>query len=217
MMQPIKSCKTIHFVRHAEGIHNRDSREIPDFGKNLTRSMAYHDSPLTDIGVEQSRRLFDQVQNLTLAPEVVVVSPLRRTLHTAEIGFRQNGAGPPFVASELCRERISYHTCDGRRNLTQIRNDFPFVDFSQVTDEVDTMWENKEDFPSDKASEACAHRALRFLHWLAARPEKVIAVVSHWVFYTHLFALFPDKNLKVAFGNAEMRSVVLCLPNPAHS
>ncbi len=74
------------------------------------------------------------------------------------------------------------------------------------------MWAAKEMLPSEDASDACAKRAHAFLHWLAARPEQHIAVVSHWVFYTHLFALFPHDDLQRKFGNAEMRSVVMCLP-----
>jgi broad specificity phosphatase PhoE len=165
------------------------------------------------VGVGQCSQLAQEVRNLTVKPEVVVVSPLRRAIHTAQLGFRPDGTGPPFVATELCRERVSSHTCDGRRNLTDIKADFgSFVEFSEIADEVDTMWPKKEDSPNDAASVDCANRALRFLHWLHARPEKTIAVVSHWVFYTHLFRLFNNEQLQSKFGNAEMRSVLTCLP-----
>lgn len=168
---------------------------------------------MTDVGVGQCSQLAHEVRNLTVMPEVVVVSPLRRAIHTATLGFRPDGSGPPFVATELCRERVSFHTCDGRRNLTDIKADFgSFVEFSEIADEVDTMWPNKEDTPTEAASTDCANRALKFLHWLHARPEKTIAVVSHWVFYTHLFRLFGNGELRSKFGNAEMRSVVMCLP-----
>lgn len=42
LMAPTSSCKTIYFVRHAEGIHNRDSRDIPNFHDTLSQtSMSY--------------------------------------------------------------------------------------------------------------------------------------------------------------------------------
>jgi len=42
LMAPTSSCKTIYFVRHAEGIHNRDSRDIPNFHDTLSQtSMTY--------------------------------------------------------------------------------------------------------------------------------------------------------------------------------
>ena len=44
-----------------------------------------------------------------------------------------------------------------------------------------------------------------------ARPEQRIAVVSHWVFYTHLFRLFDSEELHARFGNAEMRAMRLCV------
>jgi len=212
-MHNAETCKTIHFVRHAEGIHNRDSREIPNFQTTLSKTMVYWDAPLTPIGLEQSKQLALTVDNLILPPEIVVVSPLRRAIQTAELGFRANRKDLPFVATELARERVSLHTCDGRRPLSEIKADFPFVDFAEVVDEADTMWLSKEDQPSEDASEACALRAAAFLGWLHARPEKTIAVVSHWVFYTHLFKLFGDNRLREKFGNAEMRTLMLCNKN----
>ena len=69
-------CKTIYFVRHAEGSHNRDSREIPDFSERLTETAAYIDSPLTPVGIEQCAKLATAVA--TIEPvELVAVSPLR--------------------------------------------------------------------------------------------------------------------------------------------
>jgi len=207
-----ETCKTIHFVRHAEGIHNVASREMPGFHDGPSRTMVYHDAPLTSVGVGQGQALRIKVEGLAAPPEVVVVSPLRRAIHTAQLGFQSSaGHGPPFVCTELCRERISIHASDMRRDLSTISGEFPFVDFGEVVDEADAMWPHKEILPSEDASEACAARALDFLAWLHARPEQRLAVVSHWVFYTHLFALFGDDALGEKFGNAEMRSVVLCL------
>ena len=42
------------------------------------------------------------------------------------------------------------------------------------------------------------------------RPERRIAVVSHWVFLRHLFALYPEHPaLGENFKNAEMRVTAL--------
>eukprot|EP00729_Bicosta_minor_P006847 gene6847-19028_t len=188
--------------------------------------MAYWDAPLTSVGEAQGEALAEKVATLKVPPELVVVSPLRRAIHTAQLGFRPEGnesSAPPFLCTELARERISFHTCDGRRRLTEITEDYPFVDFSEVDSEEDLMWEQKEDVPDDGAS---------------ARPEQTIAVVTDaehrlqldgiakgsdllWLPLTefladsedlvaHLFRLFEDKDLQTKFGNAEMRPVVLC-------
>lgn len=235
-MHRVEDCKQILFVRHAEGTHNRDHRELPPEEWNtLTETMTYWDAPLTAAGIAQCDSLRRTVATLPVV-DLVVVSPLRRAIQTAALGFGVEGfqanitnataaaaaagtttgadqpmvAPVPFIATELCRERISRHTCDGRRNRSIIASDFPFVDLSLVTSEEDHLWEAKEILPSEQNAEACSRRALHFLEWLMQRPEKRIGVVSHWVFYTHLFALFPDETLKDKFGNAELREVSLC-------
>ena len=150
-------------------------------------------------------------------PQLVVVSPMTRALQTASLAFVGNpqpAAGqtplvrPPFVATSLARERVGNHTCDGRRERAELAAEFPHVDFRQVADGPDDMWEAKELEPDHMNSTACAARATRLLHWLWARPEAELAVVSHWVFLLHLLRPFtPPGELKL--GNAEMRFVTL--------
>ena len=106
------SCKRIAFVRHAEGIHNRDSRERrAEFHAigGLTETAAYLDAPLTTIGEGQCEHLADTVKSTGFQPEAVIVSPLRRAVVTATIGFG-NTSTLPYIGTELCRERVSRHT-----------------------------------------------------------------------------------------------------------
>lgn len=69
--------------------------------------------------------------------DVVLVSPLTRTLETASLMFPQavaedgktgGGGGtsraPPFVAVELCREAFGGHPCDQRRPISVVRREF---------------------------------------------------------------------------------------------
>ena len=77
------------------------------------------------------------------------------------------------------------------------------------------MWLLKEMTPAEYDSDDCRARAAKLLHWLLDRPETTLAVVAHWVFYTHLFGLFSGGSdggaaLREKFGNAEMRRVRLC-------
>ena len=52
--------------------------------------------------------------------------------------------------------------------------------------------------------------AARSMRWLWRRPETDIAVVTHWVFLSHLFRQFPAlEALQSNFGNAEHRAVTL--------
>ena len=52
--------------------------------------------------------------------------------------------------------------------------------------------ENKEDQPDDRNSTACNARALGFLEFLGKRPEKHIAVVSHWAWFLGYLAAPPQ-------------------------
>lgn len=98
------------------------------------------------MGVLQAKSLAARVKTLEPAPEVVVVSPLRRAVRTAAYGFRSRealaaGAAPPFVATELCRERISFHTCDARRPLSMVQAEFgDFVDLSEMGTSVSFIY-----------------------------------------------------------------------------
>jgi len=136
------------------------------------------------------------------------------TLTFAPAGDHGGPPPPPFVATELARERIAAHTCDGRRGRAALAAEWPRVDFDGLASDADAMWgvaAAQEDAPSEMASTACAARAAALLRWLRARPERRIAVVTHWVFLTHLFALFPEHGpaLGARFGNAEARAVTL--------
>ena len=203
--------KRVIFIRHAEGTHNRDARDMPNyFDDGLGHTDAYIDARLTPEGEAQCTRLMEQLQwrHEQGFVELVVVSPLTRALQTASLAFPHrppDAPRPPFLATELARERIWDHTCDMRRERPQLEAEFPHVDFSEVPLGPDGMWAHKEDEPSAWESTKCAARAADFLRWLWARPERHVAVVTHWCFLTHLFAPTNDAKLQDSFGNAEMR------------
>jgi len=83
------------------------------------------------------------------------------------------------------------------------------VDFSELESEHDEMWMQKEVHPDPFNSTGCSKRAESLLRWLSARAESYIAVVTHWVFLTHLFAPFRHPQLLQPFDNAEMRFACL--------
>eukprot|EP00931_Biecheleriopsis_adriatica_P092326 TRINITY_DN66143_c0_g1_i1.p1 TRINITY_DN66143_c0_g1~~TRINITY_DN66143_c0_g1_i1.p1 ORF type:complete len:312 (-),score=62.81 TRINITY_DN66143_c0_g1_i1:282-1127(-) len=219
-------CKRVFFIRHAEGYHNVAEREtdmVPKSSILLAENSGdkYWDARLTPKGEEQCARLKQSIRGETvwgfskpLNLDLVVVSPLTRCLQTAtlSLGAANSQDAPPFVANELCRERIADFTCDGRRKISELKEEFPGVDFSLCkTDEDRQFYEEKED------DTKCAARAVQFLKWLCGRPEIHIAVVCHSVFLKNLFKQFGS-NLSDAQreaihkfpANAEMRSIMLC-------
>ncbi|KAG6434693.1 hypothetical protein SASPL_106333 [Salvia splendens] len=141
-MYPLHRCKTIHLVRHAQGFHNVAGEK----DHSAYMSPELFDAALTPLGWQQVDNLRKHVHSTGLSKkiELVVVSPLLRTMQTAVGVF--GGAGfddginaaplmtentgksnrpaistlnaPPFVAMELCRE----HLCDvGYCNSCQFR------------------------------------------------------------------------------------------------
>jgi broad specificity phosphatase PhoE len=97
--------------------------------------------------------------------------------------------------------------CDGRRPISEIRPEFPDFDFSYIRNDEDVHYT-----PERETDEHCCKRALAFLEWLNARPEKCIAVVTHSSFLRHTFMQFGDAlsledktDLQRLAGNCELR------------
>ena len=214
---PSADAKRLIIIRHAEGWHNKDYLEKPNYMADaLGETEEYWDARLTPTGVEQATKLAQKLQELDADVELVTTSPLSRAVQTASIAFPAESGGwpmmrPPFVASSLARERVWTHQCDRRRSRDAIEREFPHVDFSEVAAGEDEMWATKETVPSQLDSDAVRARARRFLQWLWARPETVIAVCSHFVFLSHLFELYPDVSRAAGsnLGNADFRLVTL--------
>lgn len=134
------------------------------------------DPLLTPHGEEQCRQLsrsFPYNESISL----IVVSPLRRTIHTALLSLHSpiNDRKVPVIALPELQE-IGDLACDTGSDLDVLRKemaDTP-VDLSLV----EKGWEIKEArwAPTGGAIEKRAREARQ---WLRARPEKEIALVAH--------------------------------------
>ncbi|CAE5986136.1 unnamed protein product [Arabidopsis arenosa] len=235
-LYPLHRCKTIHLVRHAQGIHNVAGEK----DHSAYSSEDYFDAHLTPLGWQQ----VDNLRNHVLATqllnkvELVIVSPLLRTIQTAVGAFGgeedTNGGdatplmvanagnsdrpaisslnSPPFLAVELCRETMGDHPCDRRRSVTEYKALFPAIDFSIIETDKDVLWK-----PSPRESlEEVAARGVEFIKWIWTRKEKEIAIVSHSGFLHGLLSSFGKdccddikKELSIHFSNCELRSMVI--------
>ncbi|KAJ8605812.1 hypothetical protein CTAYLR_000559 [Chrysophaeum taylorii] len=131
------------------------------------------DSGLTACGVAAAQRIE--------APPVdlVVASPLTRALQTAAAAYPQGGIALPLAA-----ERV-YLSSDLGTPRSELQQKWPQFDF--VGDE---NWWYEADGPEwrppgtyvcpGEPKDAFVDRMDRLLTWLRARPEKKIALVSHW-------------------------------------
>ncbi|XAR73031.1 hypothetical protein NMG60_11019881 [Bertholletia excelsa] len=235
-LYPLHRCKTIHLVRHAQGVHNVEG----DKNYKAYMSPEYFDAQLTPLGWQQVDNLRNHVRSCGLFKRIdlVITSPLLRTIQTAVGVFGGEGytdrmdvlplmvanAGnsdraaissldcPPIVAVELCREHLGIHPCDKRRTISEYQCLFPAVDFTQIESDEDILWKANV----RETKEELVARGMKFLNWLWTRKEKEIAIVTHSGFLFHTLGAFGDdchplvkKEICKSFANCELRSMVI--------
>ncbi|MFS7949287.1 putative histidine phosphatase superfamily, clade-1 [Helianthus anomalus] len=233
---PLHRSKTIHLVRHAQGVHNVAGEN--DLTAFLSEEL--FDAHLTPHGWKQVDNLRKHVHASGLFKniELVVVSPLLRTMQTAVGAFGGEATAfgidvlplmaentgnsnrpafsslncPRFIAMELCREDTGINPCDRRRSISEYKPMFPAIDFSLIETDRDVWWSPKT---REKPEDVVA-RGLKFMKWLLTREEKEIAVVSHGGFLFHTLGAYGDdchptlkKEMSILFNNCELRSMVI--------
>ena len=238
--------KVIYLVRHAEAMHNVEEKRVvglsleaglskseADLARKtaLETNDALKDAPLSTGGHQQIQSALEGYQRLLdrtpyCAPEIVLVSPLRRTLQTATRLF---GSAVRIVAVELLREKRTGMACDERSSVAELAAEFPQVEFQEIEAWISTG----EVVPEGEDNAAVRKRAARFLDDdLPRREASTLAVVSHKGYLRELRAMLKERadnkhsnlqldfdlNLEVTgtvFGNAEARpSVWWCATRP---
>lgn len=164
--------KTLYCIRHGTAYHN-------DMFWTRLGSQVYeyfHDTPLTMRGIMESEMLgknWENIQNI----ELVVTSPLMRTLCTTENIFRNRDV-PIIVYDGIKEHPQSLDWCNLRSSKTILTERFPYYDFSDIKTENDMEWQRNK-LPIDVEFEQLNSRIEKFKQWILARPENNIAVVSH--------------------------------------
>ena len=193
--------KIIYLVRHAEAEHNILEKEAvaraiasgavkkcqqEEARKSVLRDPSLQDSPLSSSGKLQARESCQHLQELLrkssqeeyksshkfMPPQVVLVSPLRRSLMTATEQFYNIEPRPRFVALEILREKRTGLACDERSSVAALEQEFPHVDFSNLL--VSTSPDPGED------NELVRKRTRQFLDEVLVNVEEgYVAIVSH--------------------------------------
>lgn len=201
--------KIIHFVRHAEGAHNvAGKKSVLNYLKE-----EYEDATLSDKGHQECNALSQEITAIELISnaELVVISPMRRTLQTASLCFPQLINKVPWVAIETLREQTGLHPCDRRRPTTELAELFPHVSFSEIESDIDPLYNR---YLLREPVSAVTSRAIEFVEWLSMRPEKEVIVVTHSLYLEQLLhqVLLVHDESPSRFHNCEMRSYALSLP-----
>lgn len=142
--------------RHGQGWHNVAESQYGTHAWDCYYSyldgydgITWADAHLTPTGEQQAREVHalweEQLRHGMPTPDTFYVSPLTRTLQTADLSFKnldwpREKAYQPYV-KELLREALGVHTCDRRSTRTQIEQAFPHVTFEPGFEDADPLWE----------------------------------------------------------------------------
>lgn len=173
--------KNLYLIRHGHSLHNELFYKI---GVKAFRIPATIDAPLTNKGHLQSIELGNTWQKKSEI-ELVLVSPLTRTLDTAMNIFGDTDI--PMVSEEFLREYpIGEYTCNKRSSLTLLKNKYPRIDFNLISDQ-DTLWTSEYRETIDELEQ----RLDKMVKYLQNRKENNIAIVGH----SSYFGQFKDNHI----------------------
>ncbi|KAF2744651.1 phosphoglycerate mutase family protein-like protein [Sporormia fimetaria CBS 119925] len=195
----------LYLVRHAQGFHNS------------TRDLTLLDPVLTEKGKGQCRDLRNSFQHHSEI-DLVLTSPLRRTIQTAALSF-----GPtlsrdiPFVAVPEAQE-VGHHRSDTglapselQKELdTLFANDALDFDIKKLNlDAVKEGWNGKTGYWAWDRT-AISKRAADLRSWIFNRPEERILLVTHGAFLHFLTEDWDvrDPMNSTAYHNCELREFV---------
>ena len=140
--------------------------DSPDPNLNPVVRPEFCDPPLTALGNAQCSSQRALCAGMT--PELIIVSPMLRCIQTAKLSFRDHKY-ISWVSHEGCREELGLlqvgagvdfellsnsltFECrnpqlqgNKRRSITEIREDYPDIDFSAIEFDHDKLWEDYGD------------------------------------------------------------------------
>jgi broad specificity phosphatase PhoE len=121
MDPPSSSPALVHIIRHGEALHN------------IQRGYPHCDPPLTEAGKQATKTI-----ELPISPDVIVISPMTRTLQTAMnmFPYLQDGASasiPVQIWPDL--REANDAVCNKGRARADIQAQFPQFDFSECYEE----------------------------------------------------------------------------------
>tara|TARA_B100000902_G_scaffold114997_1_gene115943 strand:+ start:3244 stop:3840 length:597 start_codon:yes stop_codon:yes gene_type:complete len=179
--------KTLYLIRHGTALHNINYDTMGESAFTTTR-----DTPLVETGISDAKLLNSTWKNKDKI-ELILVSPLSRTLETANIIFDNNPA--PIIALDCLKEHPqSHHICNKMTDKDCLIAKYPRIDFSNISQE-DLDWSDKK-LSSHMESVQIEKRVNALKEWLRNRDEKTIAIVGHNSYFNLILYGSADYNRK---------------------
>lgn len=208
--------KTLIVIRHGESEWNatpKPDREQWLFRQYEAAEQEAHNNKLLGCRLRDARMTpkgraqCEELRNLLikleavkhLKPEVVVVSPLSRAMETASIVFPDPAEVPIKLYPGM--QEFVVNICDVGRPLTELKQEFPRLDFSHMQED---WWS----VPMAKETPQSLQNRIAILHsYLRSLPQKVIVLVGHGHFLRELLKGTPCESAYMR--NTEFRILEL--------
>ena len=175
--------KLLYCIRHGIAEHNLNYYK---YGVQTFYDPTYTDTSLVNEGYEQAIQLRNTWSELN-SIELVIVSPLKRTLQTAVEIFKHHNA--PIISLECCREYpMGKQTCNKRSPKKILETKYPFINFDDLQMNEDNLWLPHREESIDELEQ----RISQLKDFISGRPETKIALVNHNSFIGQL----KDKEIK---------------------
>ncbi|KAH7093722.1 histidine phosphatase superfamily [Paraphoma chrysanthemicola] len=207
-----ESVKVLWLGRHGQGWHNVAESKYGTHAWDCYWSaldgadgITWTDANLTTVGQNQAldaHTLWSQQLPLGIpAPETYYVSPLTRTIETADYSFNnlplpKDKPYKPYI-KELLREALGIHTCDRRSTKTHLEATFPHVTFEPGFVDADPLWESDYREPAS----ARRYRLATFLDDVFSSDENVfVSLTSHSGAIASLLEVFGHRRFALETG-----------------
>lgn len=171
--------------------------------------MMKKDAPLTGKGKRQARSL---EQPLAAMPfELIVVSPLSRTIQTATYAF---GSHPtPKRLCHLMCERTTFPSDLGTPKAQLLAKHPQIAEWQGLDELPDQFWPPRSFIT---AEQEVAQRVDEFKQWLLNRPEQCMCLVGHSAFFSTMTGLAKLGNCEAFWCQLMSDGTVReCPPLPA--
>ena len=157
-------------IRHGEATHNVLFKKV---GMSTFFDENYYDTELTQNGFNQAQELGNKWTDKNKM-DLVIVSPLSRTLQTAVNIFKNMNV--KIIALDCLKEYPQgLHTCNRRKNKSDLINLFPTIDFTNLDSNEDLMWSDCESETIDELLQ----RMNKMYDFIEKTNYKNIALVGH--------------------------------------
>jgi broad specificity phosphatase PhoE len=182
--------KLLYCIRHGLAEHNINYYK---YGVSTFYDPEYYDTKLISEGIQQAQEL-SKTWNELSDIELVIVSPLKRTLQTATEIFKNHPV--PMIALENSREYpMGKQTCNKRSSKESLILKYPNINFDDLQTNYDEMW-----FPHrEETLDELNLRIDKMKHFIMSRPETNIALIGHSSFIGQM----KDNHIRYLENNEE--------------